>query len=109
MALWKDNMATRPTPQPALEAREPVRFDAPSKPETTPAIPTPAAALNPVVRADTGLPRKESLIAADLTIEGKIEGGGTVPVAGTFNGAVNVQGHITTNAGSTLTAALTAS
>ncbi|SRR5258706_9978228 len=103
MALWKDNMATRPTPQPALEAREPVRFDAPSKPETTPAIPTPAAALNPVVRADTGLPRKESLIAADLTIEGKIEGGGSVRVAGNFKGDVNVQGDLTIEAGAKLT------
>jgi len=33
------------------------------------------AATAPVTRVDTGQPRKESVIAPDLTIEGKIEGG----------------------------------
>ena len=46
--------------------------------------PSPPAA--PVTRPDTGLPRKESLIAADITIEGKIEGGGSVRIAGKFQG-----------------------
>ena len=46
--------------------------------------PTPAAAR--VARPGTGLPRKESLIADDLTIEGKIEGGGSVRIAGKFQG-----------------------
>jgi len=101
MSLWKDNMAIRQTSQPAPEAREPVRFDAPSKPETapSPATPTPT----PVARADTGLPRKESLIAADITIEGKIEGGGSVRIAGNFKGDVNVQGDLTIEAGAKLT------
>lgn len=38
---------------------------------------------------------KESLIAADLTIEGKIEGSGHVRIAGKFKGDVNVQGDLT--------------
>ena len=38
---------------------------------------------------------KESLIAADITIEGKIEGSGHVRVAGKFKGDVNVQGDLT--------------
>jgi len=38
---------------------------------------------------------KESLIAADLTIEGKIEGAGHVRIAGKFKGDVNVQGDLT--------------
>ena len=37
---------------------------------------------------------KESLIAADLTIEGKIEGSGHVRIAGKFKGDVNVQGNL---------------
>jgi cytoskeletal protein CcmA (bactofilin family) len=38
---------------------------------------------------------KESLIAADITIEGKIEGTGHVRIAGKFKGDVNVQGDLT--------------
>ncbi|MGI8560302.1 MAG: bactofilin family protein [Luteimonas sp.] len=38
---------------------------------------------------------KESLIAADLTIEGKIEGSGHVRIAGKFKGDVNVKGDLT--------------
>ncbi|HEY3178856.1 MAG TPA: polymer-forming cytoskeletal protein [Casimicrobiaceae bacterium] len=102
MSLWKDNTA-RQTPVPASEAREPVRFDAPLKPELAP---IPAAA--PVARADTGLPRKESLIATDITIEGKIEGGGSVRIAGKFKGNVSVQGDLTIEAGAKLTGSVRA-
>ena len=98
MSLWKDNAVPRQTPTPAPQAREPARFDPPSKPEL---VPTPTAA--PVARADTGLPRKESLIAADITIEGKVEGGGSVRIAGKFKGDVNVQGDLTIEAGAKLT------
>ena len=38
---------------------------------------------------------KESLIASDITIEGKIEGAGHVRIAGRFKGDVNVQGDLT--------------
>src|SRR2546422_9606528 len=97
MAMWKET-TSRLTPTPAPEAWEPSKHDAPSKPELAP---SPAAA--PVTRADTGLPRKESLIAADITIEGKIEGGGSVRIAGKFNGDVNVQGDLTIEPGAKLT------
>jgi cytoskeletal protein CcmA (bactofilin family) len=116
MSIWKDNTASRPTPTPAPEAREPARFDAPSKPELAPspaAAPSkpelarsPAAA--PVARADTGLPGKESLIAADITIEGKIEGGGSVRIAGKFKGDASVQGDLTIEAGAKLTGSVRA-
>jgi cytoskeletal protein CcmA (bactofilin family) len=99
MALWKDNTAPRQTPSPSPEYTEVERFDAPSKLELAP---SPAAAAR-VARPDTGLPRKESLIAADLTIEGKIEGGGSVRIAGSFKGDVNVQGDLTIEAGAKLT------
>ena len=100
MSMWKDNLAPRPAPAPAPGAKEPAaRFDAPpSKPEL---VPSPAPA--PVVRADPNLPRKESLIASDITIEGKIEGGGSVRIAGKFKGDVSVLGDLTVEAGAKLT------
>jgi cytoskeletal protein CcmA (bactofilin family) len=102
MAMWKDNTAPRQTPTtpttPVPESREPARFDIPPKPELAP---SPAA--TPVVRSDSGVPRKESLIASDITIEGKIEGGGSVRIAGKFKGDVSVQGDLTIEAGAKLT------
>lgn len=98
MSIWKDVTATRPPPTPAPEAKEPARFDTPSKPDLAP-----SPSLAPVTRVDTGLPRKESLIADDITIEGKIEGGGSVRIAGKFKGDVNVEGDLTIEAGAQLT------
>lgn len=103
MSIWKDNTATRLAPAPAPEARDPVRPDAQPKHELAPSIP-PA----PVPRVDPRAPRKESLIAADITIEGKIEGGGSVRIAGRFKGDVNVQGDLTIEAGAKLTGAVRA-
>jgi len=103
MSFFKDNAAPRQTPPPAPEPREPARFDAPSKPEL---VPSPAAA--PVARADPGLPRKESLIAADITIEGKIEGGGSIRIAGKFKGDASVQGDLTIETGAKLSGSVRA-
>src|SRR5213596_1537725 len=102
MSMWKET-TSRLTPTPAPEAWEPSKHDAPSKPEL---VPSPAAA--PIARADTGLPRKESLIAADITIEGKIEGGGSVRIAGNFKGDVNVQGDLAIESGAKLTGSVRA-
>jgi cytoskeletal protein CcmA (bactofilin family) len=107
MALWKDNTAPRQTPSPSPEYKEVERFDAPSKLELAP-TPAPAPAAARVTRPSTDLPRKESLIADDLTIEGKIEGGGSVRIAGSFKGDVNVQGDLTIEAGAKLTGAVRA-
>ena len=109
MSLWKDNTATKPAPEsaysPAFEAKEPparVESPVPPKPDPTPpraAAPAPAPA---PARS------KESVIAADLTIEGKIEGGGSVRIAGRFKGDVNVQGDLTIEAGAKLTGSVRA-
>ena len=101
MSIWKDNTAIRPTPVP--EAKEPARFDAPPKPEFTP---TPVA--HPATRVAMGSSRKESLIADDITIEGKIEGGGSVRLAGKFKGNVHVQGDLTIEVGAKLTGSVRA-
>ena len=100
MSLWKENTALKsvpePTQSPAFDAKaahvEPVPKPEPSA--------TRAAAATMVGTANA--PRKESLIAADLTIEGKIEGGGSVRIAGKFKGDVNVQGDLTIEAGAKL-------
>jgi cytoskeletal protein CcmA (bactofilin family) len=100
MSLWKENTALKSVPEPAyspaLDAKESARVEAVPKPE-----PSPARAAAPMVSAATAS-RKESLIAADLTIEGKIEGGGSVRIAGKFKGDVNVQGDLTIEAGAKL-------
>jgi cytoskeletal protein CcmA (bactofilin family) len=73
--------------------------DAPSfVPEPVPAAPKePAPAVDyvpaPAYRAERS-ETKESLIASDITIEGKIEGSGHVRIAGRFKGDVNVQGDL---------------
>lgn len=91
MAIWKD-------PAPAAKANEPARFDIPPPgelPVTAPAqaapAPTPIRAVEPAAR--------ESVIAADLAIEGKIEGAGHVRIAGKFKGDVKVQGNLTIEQG----------
>jgi len=53
----------------------------------------------PIRRVAPGAATKESLIAADVTIEGKIEGAGDVRIAGRFKGDVNVQGNVTVEQG----------
>jgi len=104
MSLWKENTAPAPTPMPVPEAKEPARYDAASKPAAVHHSPAPT----PVARADTSVSRKESLIAADITIEGKIEGGGSVRIAGNFKGDVNVQGDLTIESGAKLTGSVRA-
>jgi cytoskeletal protein CcmA (bactofilin family) len=59
---------------------------------------SPAASTAP----QTAAAAKESLIASDLTIEGKIEGAGHVRIAGKFKGDVNVEGDLSLERGAKL-------
>ncbi len=99
MALWKDNVK----PSPAAEPRELSRPDppAPSAPflESSPPNPSPGSSPKPSAgpRSD-----KESLIASDLTIEGKIAGAGSLRLAGRFKGDVDVSGDLTVEQGARL-------
>ncbi len=52
---------------------------------------------------------KESVIAAGLTIDGKIEGVGHVRMAGRFKGDVNVDGDLTIDPGAKITGSVRAS
>jgi cytoskeletal protein CcmA (bactofilin family) len=96
MAIWKD-----PTPAKA----EPSRFDTPS-PAPISEAPQPAANPTPIRAVET--PARESVIAADLTIEGKIEGAGHVRIAGKFKGDVKVQGNLTIDQGAKVAGAVSA-
>ena len=116
MSIWKDSTAARPSPAPAPEVKESGRFGFPSKPELAPGPAAaaskpevaPGAAAARAPRADKDAAGRESLIAADITIEGKIEGGGSVRIAGKFKGDANVQGDVTIEAGAKLTGAIRA-
>jgi cytoskeletal protein CcmA (bactofilin family) len=107
MALWKD-----PTKDPVMANSEAGAALAPEpivRPAANPGS-TPAAVPEPMRRAPgaaTG-PAKESLIAADVTIEGKIEGAGHVRIAGRFKGDVNVQGNVTIEQGAFVTGQIAA-
>ena len=52
---------------------------------------------------------KETVIAAGLTIDGKIEGAGHVRMAGRFKGDVNVDGDLTIEPGAKITGSVRAS
>ena len=95
MALWKDQYGREQSgPEPAA-GKEPEK--------------APVTNIAPVDTARAPQPRvdaanvKESIIAAGLTIEGKIEGAGHVRIAGNFKGDINVQGNLTIESGAHLT------
>ena len=96
MALWKDQFGREQSgPEPGAKPPEKVAVLTPAtEPAARPASAQP-------IRADA--PVKESVIAAGLTIEGKIEGAGHVRIAGSFKGDVHVQGNLTIDAGAQLT------
>ena len=100
MALWKD-----PTTNPSMPGSETNAALAPEPAVRQVATPAPAAPVE-VPRRAGAVPAgaaKESLIAADVTIEGKIEGAGHVRIAGRFKGDVNVQGNVTIEHGAHVT------
>lgn len=110
MALWNEKPTPAPaprkepmTPAPAggiaapPAAVPPPERSAPASDAlgAAPRRPTPA----PVAREPGG----ESVIAANLTIEGKIEGSGNVRMAGRFKGDVRIDGNFNIDPGAHLT------
>lgn len=102
MALWKESAKTSTNETP--EATDLARVDIP---ETRPRAEAPG---QPAARPTStpGKPRTESLIAPDITIEGKIEGEGHVRIAGNFKGDVNVRGDLTIEPGARVTGSVRA-
>ena len=91
MSIWNDKQATAKGAPPAPEPTP--RIDAPLRVESSDDLPRRTAATH----------AKESLIASDITIEGKIEGAGNVRIAGRFKGDVIVQGDVTIETGAKVT------
>ncbi len=102
MALWNE----KPTPPAAPTGRKEPLTPVPTGASPQPVAPAPmerspapergvneaalaAAPRRPVPRVEGG----ESVIAANLTIEGKIEGSGNVRMAGRFKGDVRIDGN----------------
>jgi cytoskeletal protein CcmA (bactofilin family) len=93
MALWKET--NTPTPSASTTTSQP-----PLAERTVPDPATLPAVRKPLARHDSG---GESVIAAGLNIEGKIEGNGSVRIAGRFKGDVRIDGNFTIEAGAHLT------
>src|SRR5271170_8226728 len=94
MALWNE----KPTSAPAASAVPP------SAPPPERSTSDPATAVSPRrPTPKTSSEGGESVIAANLTIEGKIEGSGNVRIAGRFKGDVRIDGNFTMETGSHLT------
>lgn len=95
MALWKDQYGRDQSTESSTD-KAPA---APVNIETARTPPPPAPRAAGAAAGDT----KESVLAAGLTIEGKIEGSGHVRIAGNFKGDVNVQGNLTIENGAKVT------
>jgi cytoskeletal protein CcmA (bactofilin family) len=100
MALWKENptptagsAVPSPAPAPAPERNVPERMGMDPALAVSPRRPTPKTAVE----------GGESVIAANLSIEGKIEGSGNVRMAGRFKGDVRIDGNFTMDSGAHLT------
>ena len=90
MAIFDQKTAARKEASPFTN--EPAPFREPPAANTAPEA-------TPAPRQASG---KESLIAADLAIEGKIEGAGNVRISGKFKGDVHIEGDLTIDAGAQL-------
>lgn len=101
MAIWKDQLA--PKKDDALAVA-----DTPIKREGDTHI-DPALRVAPPPMVAPAREQRESLIASEITIEGKIEGAGHVRIAGRFKGDVQVQGNLSIEPGAKLTGGVRAS
>jgi cytoskeletal protein CcmA (bactofilin family) len=91
MAIWNE---------PKTPTKEPPAMPASPTPQSNDLAPARSSASydSPPARSSHG-DQKETLIAANLSIEGKIQGAGHVRVAGQFKGDVNVEGNLTIEQG----------
>ena len=103
MAIWKEPASAKKEPslvttQMPVEKRED-RDDRAVAGGVSPSLETPRSKNREAM---------ESLIAADLTIEGKIEGSGHVRLVGKFKGDVHVEGDLTIEPGAKVTGSVRA-
>lgn len=93
MALWKEQAPPRKEPSGATA-------DLASRKDLD--APTEMTYSREAARRTAPRDAVESVIGADLTIEGKIEGSGHIRVAGRFKGDVSVEGNLTIEPGARL-------
>jgi cytoskeletal protein CcmA (bactofilin family) len=93
MAIWKEQTSANKESVPISPVR-PAPTQSELRPDLDPSYDTPR---RPMIDEN-----KESVIAAGLTIEGKIEGAGSVRIAGNFQGDVHVKGNLTIEPGAKL-------
>jgi len=99
VALWKEQTAPR------KETTGTMTDIAPRKDADTP---TDMSFSREAPRRVAPRDAAESVIGADLSIEGKIEGSGHIRVAGRFKGDVTVEGNLTIESGAKLAGAVRA-
>jgi cytoskeletal protein CcmA (bactofilin family) len=92
MAIWKES--TVPNKEATLINSEPAVKREPDYPADI----APSTARRSVPRE-----AKESVISAEISITGKIDGAGHVRIAGRFEGDVHIEGDLTVDAGAKLT------
>jgi cytoskeletal protein CcmA (bactofilin family) len=99
MALWKETPAPTPAPSgPAAASNTVTELHKGPAPHSTPDNDATRRLASTAPRPSGG----ESVIGAELTIEGKIVGSGDVRIAGRFKGDVSVDGNFRIDAGARL-------
>ena len=101
MALWKESPSPAVAGSPvSTPAAAPVERPAPvERSASEPALAVSPRRPTPKNATEGG----ESVIAANITIEGKIEGSGNVRIAGRFKGDVRIDGNFSIDPGAQLT------
>jgi cytoskeletal protein CcmA (bactofilin family) len=103
MALWKETPTSAPAGSPGAAAPSAVTPEritpSPDRSTNDPGLAVSPRRPMPKTASEGG----ESVIAANLSIEGKIEGSGNVRMAGRFKGDVRIDGNFTMDTGSQLT------
>jgi cytoskeletal protein CcmA (bactofilin family) len=97
MAIWKEQSSNRES---TLVSEGP----APLKEDGRTSVPPMPDGSRPVEERES----VESVIAAELTIEGKIEGSGHIRLVGKFKGDVHVEGNLTIEEGAKLSGSVRA-
>lgn len=103
MAIWKDQNSSKTD---AAVLPEPVvKKEKEKEPDYLAEVaPSPTSSSTSASAPKRTAPRelKESVIAADINITGKIDGAGHVRIAGRFEGDVHIQGDLTIESGAKL-------
>lgn len=106
MALWKENSNTATAPAPTKDA--PIMTPPPAAEALKRDVDTAPMDISPAPRRVAPRDVQESIVAAEITITGKIVGAGHVRIAGKFEGDVHIEGDLTIEKGAKLTGSIRA-